>query len=261
MLGLPKRMITSILRVPPEPADPRGAPGSLRVFPVSPRYFHYRLVLWSFRQMIAFLGLVAGLAFFCAMEVGAAPSAFALLLPIATCALGLFSFCVHALFSFIVLRLDYELRWYKVTDRSLRIREGVLSVKEFTMTFANIQDISITQGPLQRLLRIADLKVESAGGGGGVHGAENADAPTTEHHTAYFRGVDNPEEIRDFMRERLKSYNDQGLGGGPEELLARRAHHLPAATDAISTEALPLLTAIKQELVLFRRAMERACGS
>ena len=53
---------------------------------------------------------------------------------------------LHALFSFAVLRLDYEKRWYIVTDRSLRIREGVLNVREMTVMFANIQNVSVMQG-------------------------------------------------------------------------------------------------------------------
>ena len=51
--------------------------------------------------------------------------------------------------TFALVRLDYELRWYIVTDRSLRIREGVTSLRESTMTFANIQHIAVRQGPLQ----------------------------------------------------------------------------------------------------------------
>jgi membrane protein YdbS with pleckstrin-like domain len=62
-----------------------------------------------------------------------------------------------SLVSYVTIRLDYEFRWYKTTHRSLRIREGVWLVREMTMTYANIQDISVSQGPLQRLFGIADL--------------------------------------------------------------------------------------------------------
>ena len=66
------------------------------------------------------------------------------------------------------MRLDYEQRWYVVTDRSLRLRTGVWSVREMTMSFANLQQITVTQGPLQRLLGLADVRFQSAGGGGEV---------------------------------------------------------------------------------------------
>ena len=52
-------------------------------------------------------------------------------------------------FSYMLQRLNYELRWYIMTDRSLRIRSGIWSVEEIAMTFANIQDLQITAGPVQ----------------------------------------------------------------------------------------------------------------
>ena len=69
--------------------------------------------------------------------------------------------------TFVLEKLDYEMRWYMVTDISLRIRHGIWKVNESTMSFANIQQVEVSQGPLQRLLGLADVKVQSAGGGGG----------------------------------------------------------------------------------------------
>ena len=63
--------------------------------------------------------------------------------------LGASFFVAQAVGTFLLLRLHYELRWYKVTDRSLRIRAGVVFVNEMTVTFANVQDITITQGGLR----------------------------------------------------------------------------------------------------------------
>ena len=88
-----------------------------------------------------------------------------------------------------MLRLDYEMRWYKVTDRSLRIREGVWRMREMTMMFDNIQNISITQGPIQRMLNIADLKVQTAGGSTPVP-QQGQKGMTFDMHTGYFRGID-----------------------------------------------------------------------
>lgn len=52
-------------------------------------------------------------------------------------------------YSYLLQRLNYELSWYIVTDRSLRIRIGIWIVEEITMTFDNIQNLRITAGPLQ----------------------------------------------------------------------------------------------------------------
>ena len=104
------------------------------------------------------------------------------------------------------------MRWYKISDRSLRIREGVVFVREMTMTFANIQNISISQGPIQRFFKIADLKVETAGGGGAVKPDSSSQNPVFSMHIGVFKGIENQDEVRDMMLARLKKLRDTGLG-------------------------------------------------
>lgn len=111
-------------------------------------------------------------------------------------------------FTYAIVRLDYELRWYLVTDRSLRIRHGITQLHEMTMSFANIQQVVVRQNPLQRLLGIADLQVQSAGGGSG----SEEDGLSDSLHTGVFHGVDNAVEIRDLILERLRAFREVGLG-------------------------------------------------
>ncbi len=115
--------------------------------------------------------------------------------------------------SYQLQRLNYELRWYIVTDRSLRIRSGIWSVEEITMTFANIQDLRISAGPLQGWLGLADLNVSSAGGGAAKAKGTHADSG----HTAKFAGIENAAATRDLIVERLKHYRDAGLGDRTEK--------------------------------------------
>jgi len=129
---------------------------------------------------------------------------------------GLGFYFIQALLTYAVVRLDFELRWYVVTDRSLRIRSGVWSVQEMTMSFANLQQVIVSQGPLQRLLGIADVRVESAGGGGSSQDAHGHHVDSM--HTGFFHGVDNATEIRDLILDRLRSFRETGLGD-PDELL------------------------------------------
>ena len=151
--------------------------------------------------------------------------------------------------TFFSLRLNYEMRWYKVTDRSLRIRAGVWSVREMTMTFANVQNITVSQGPLERLFGISDVKVDSAGGGGsaGSHGESHGQSL----HVATFRGVDNPEEIRDLMLQRLRRLRDAGLGDPDDAATLKEAVRGSLLGGA---ETLTLLAAFRDEA----RAMHRA---
>lgn len=116
--------------------------------------------------------------------------------------------------TYAMARLDYELRWYIVTDRSLRIRSGLTKMQETTMSFANVQQVVVNQGPLQRLLGIADVRVQSAGGGGGGEGQHKGVGDSL--HAGVFHGVDNATEIRDLILERLRRFRETGLGD-PDE--------------------------------------------
>lgn len=122
---------------------------------------------------------------------------------------------LECLFRLAVVRLEYEKRWYLVTDRSLRVREGVVTVREMTVNFANIQNIAISQGPVQRALGIADLRVETAGGGGAGN-PHNQHQPMENLHTAWFRGINNAGEVRELIQQRLRLKKDSGLGDHEE---------------------------------------------
>lgn len=124
---------------------------------------------------------------------------------------GVLVYLVQLPFTFLLVRLDYEMRWYMVTDRSLRIRHGILKVSESTMSFANIQQVELAQGPLQRLLGLFDVKVQSAGGGGGGN-ASHEHHGGDDMHLGLFHSVTNGPEIRDLIIERLRRFRESGLG-------------------------------------------------
>ena len=131
---------------------------------------------------------------------------------------GILTYLAQVPFTYAMVRLDFELRWYIVTDRSLRIRTGLLAVQESTMSFANVQQVVVTQGPLQRFLGISDVRVQSAGGG------DNQEKGTDNSlHTGVFHGVENANEIRDLILDRLRLFRESGLGDPDEVTLQNRA--------------------------------------
>ncbi|HBS27980.1 MAG TPA: hypothetical protein DEB06_00680, partial [Phycisphaerales bacterium] len=69
--------------------------------------------------------------------------------------------------AYVAIHLRYDTTWYVLSGRSMRLRRGVMSVHETTITFENIQNVTVRQGPLLRWFGISDLQVETAGGGGG----------------------------------------------------------------------------------------------
>lgn len=211
-------VVLRLLRVPAEPQPPAGAAGSLRVFRAARGYLWICLLRWAGRQAATLIGLIAALFFFHGMSGGQlGPRRWDLgaWLPVmyAVEAFGLLVFLAQLPFTLFVTLLDYEQRWYLVTDRSLRIRTGIWTVDELTMTYANVQELTVHQGPLQRMLGISDLKVRSAGGGGNAGGDGQS---TRETHVGYFHGVGNAGEIRDLILAYLRGLKDAGLGD-PDE--------------------------------------------
>jgi uncharacterized membrane protein YdbT with pleckstrin-like domain len=234
------------LRIPPQPEPPPGDEHTTQVFRAAPNYFKYLLALWAIRTGVLVLAFAFGLiAIIVATFVSKRQIGFAMY-PLVFVEVAVFAFfLVTQLVSLAIVRLDYEKRWYVVTDRSLRVREGILNVQEMTVNFANIQNISISQGPIQRILKIADLKVDTAGGGSvqpqGHHQMRNL-------HTAFFRGVSNAGEIRELIQTRLRHLKDSGLGDH-EEVAAAQVHGgesgLIAALREVHSESVKLNAALQ----------------
>jgi uncharacterized membrane protein YdbT with pleckstrin-like domain len=200
--------VLRVAKVPPAPSPPAG--GSLQTFRAGASYLRYKQLLWAIGQVSLGTGwLVTLIALRVALGKAGLP-AWTSLLSAVLQGLLVFGFAAQALFSYATLLIDFRMRWYMVTDRSLRVREGVFSLREKTMTFANVQALTVEQGPLQRLLGLADVKVQTAGGGSGGHSKEQSTLEPP--HEARFRGVENASEIRDLMRERVRQYRDAGLG-------------------------------------------------
>jgi uncharacterized membrane protein YdbT with pleckstrin-like domain len=168
--------------------------------------------------------------------------------------LGVCAYLVQLPFTFLMLRLDYRFRWYMVTDTTLRIREGLLKVREQTMTFANIQNLSLKQGPLQRLFGISDLQVRTAGGGGTEASEEGRKGHSEDDnmHLGYFRGVDNAEQIRDLVLGQMRRLRDSGLGD-PDEVDSARQEPYQAEDDE-------QLLAVAGELLAEARGLRAAVG-
>lgn len=212
-LGRLRGLIARFLRVPPKPQPPAGSPGSVRVFNAAPGFYRYRMVQWGLSQLGTIIGIVIGYYFVLdRIQFGPFSLGHSLIQFFELFALGLF--LLQLPFTFMMVDLDFRNRWYMMTDRSIRIREGLLTVREQTMTLANIQNLSIRQGPLQRLLGIADLQVRTAGGGGGESGGKGGGehGKSANMHLGYFRGVDRAGEIRDEILACLRDRQDAGLG-------------------------------------------------
>lgn len=249
-----RRLLLRLFRVEEQPEPPPGSPESLRVFRASPRFFRYSLLKWSLGQVAALLGLVAStisfefveiLDFVEIVEFGPWSRFTAVAGPIL-----IVLFFVQLPASFFVLRLGYEMRWYMVSDRALRIRHGIYSVSEQTMTVVNIQNMAVKRGPLQRLFGIADLEIRTASGGG-------SDDDDDALSRGLLQGLDNAEHLRDLLLASLRRSRDAGLGD-PDDGSANPAP-APVSLDAVAPSGVGdgSVLAAARELLTESRALRR----
>jgi uncharacterized membrane protein YdbT with pleckstrin-like domain len=223
--------VLDLLRVPSDPEPPPGSPPL--VFRAAPNFFKLRLLGWGLTQVFALAGLLWALYIVEWIGARGAPRPIVVLMQAGE-VIGWLVFAFEAVVGWTLVRLDYELRWYMLSDRAIRIREGIVTIREKTVALANVQNIAIRQGPLQRALGIADVEVKTAGGGGSQTDMERKKSGAEPMHVAYFRGVDNAEEIRDLVREGVRVQRNTGLGDPDEQETAGDAR---SAVEEVLREA------------------------
>jgi uncharacterized membrane protein YdbT with pleckstrin-like domain len=232
-----KSLILPLLKVEAkETAPPAGGGGGFQVFRACPAFLSYTLFFWKLYAAAWAIGVLVG--------------SMVLLLASRWLALVVAPLVLVAAFKAVVLyvatRLGYEMRWYVVSDRSLLIREGVWVVREITLTFANAQNVRVTQGLLQRWFGFANVEIDTAGGGGAGHDRHQS----TQPHRAVLRGLDNAPGVRDLILEHLRRHRSTGLGD-PDDHAAR--------DDAGRNRA--LLNEIRVEAARLRRTLAGPSGA
>ncbi len=234
-----RNRLLELLRAPKHPPDPPpGTQDSVQVFRAAPNFLRFQVIIWGAGFA---MGVTAELFFISSGHI-AEEGWIEMVIGYPLLALTLLA----SLVKYFLIRLDYDMRFYLVADRSLRIREGVLVIHESTFTYANVQNLRIHQGPLERLLGLSNLVVETAGGAASRE--KQSDSPFRRGHQGVLRGVANAREVRDQILKLLKRYRDAGLGD-PEDM--RRADARPAAVGGVGglpPIALERLREIREEL-------------
>jgi membrane protein YdbS with pleckstrin-like domain len=195
-----KTFALSVMKAPTAPPEPpAGDHASVQVYRASPSFLTYRLLgFWVFFLVSWFLAL--------GFLVGAFAGGEPVLVMLAVALMPVLAI-VQVCFYFVV-RIDYDMRYYVVTDRSLRVREGAFIVKEMTISYANIQNIRVVQGPLMRLFGIRHLQVDTAGGGASEKGQHGSNM-----HRVRMAGVESAHEVRDHIQRHLRTAGrSAGLG-------------------------------------------------
>lgn len=147
--------------------------------------------------------------------------------------------------AFPFLYFRYHSMRYRFDDEGISMSWGVLSRHQVNLTYARIQDIHLTSGPIQRWLGLADLHIQTASGSASAE--------------MKIEGLLEYEAVRDFLYSKMRGYRDR---------TARRTHPgaLPAgaplppppgaASGASETELAALLLEIRDELRQVREALQ-----
>jgi membrane protein YdbS with pleckstrin-like domain len=121
---------------------------------------------------------------------------------------------------YVAVHLRFDTTWYAMTERSIRIRRGIWIIHEMTITFENVQNVKVTQGPLQRYFGVSDVVLETAGGGGGGGGGGSSGGLGVANR-GVIEGIADPQRLRDVILARLRRSRSAGLGDEETETSAR----------------------------------------
>ncbi|NMN96867.1 PH domain-containing protein [Antrihabitans stalactiti] len=191
------QVLTRLFLVPAHPPDLPVRPGDVvERFGPAPGFLRYlKFRFWALNLLDLWIVLPWIASFFVNRWLGLA------LLPVVVLLL-----VVPDVLAYIAIHLRYDTTWYVLSERSMRIRRGIWVLREATITFENVQDVRIQQGPLQRYCGIASVIVETAGGG-----AKKDENPFAGH-TGLIEGIEDAERIRDLIMARVRQSRAAGLG-------------------------------------------------
>jgi membrane protein YdbS with pleckstrin-like domain len=230
--------VVSLFRVPAQTPTLPAAGEAVRSVRPAPGFLRY---LKFFFWLLLIPGdvipiLVWGAVFFASPVLG-----FALVVPF------LVALIAPDVIAYVAIHLRYDTTWYVLTDRSLRIRRGIWVIHETTISFENVQNVEVRQGPVQRYFSIADVVVQTAGGGAG----QGKSAASSGAHVGILQGLDDAAAIRDLILDRVRRTRSSGLGD-------ERAGVPESAPHAVVSALSPTHLAVLREIRDGARRLARA---
>jgi membrane protein YdbS with pleckstrin-like domain len=195
--------VVELFRVPPEPPTLPAAGEVVRSLRPAQGYLRYlKCLFWLWLVPLDLAPIAAW-----TISALALPSlALALVVPLAILII------VPDVIAYVAIHLRYDTTWYVLTDRSLRIRRGIWVIHETTISFENVQHVEVRQGPLQRVFGIADVIVQTAGGGGKSAPTAHGGSSSSSEHIGILQGLDDAEIVRDQILDCVKRARSGGLG-------------------------------------------------
>jgi membrane protein YdbS with pleckstrin-like domain len=200
------RILVDWFCVPDEPPTLPVRPGDhIEAFQPAPGFLRYlKLWFWIVGLLID-VGLV--LAFGAALIALFMAGFWWVAVPLIPIMLAII--IVPDIIAFIAVHLRYDTTWYVMTDRSVRIRRGIWVIQETTITFENVQNLKVSQGPVQRAFGISSLELETAGSGAST---DSKGRQRSMANRAVIEGVTDAQRLRDMILPRIQRSRSAGLG-------------------------------------------------
>jgi membrane protein YdbS with pleckstrin-like domain len=200
-------VIARWFRVPNTPPTLPVEPGeNVDVFRAAPGYLRYRRIGYWIGFWIVFMVVIGGLTL---LTAAMPPVGIVLAVPV------LILFVAFEILDYVTVYLAYDTTWYAVGPHCVRTRSGVFINREITINFDNVQNVSTSQGPLQRRFGIANVRIDTAGLASAANQYETAKATGVS-----LRGLSNAEEIKELIRARCDVSQSAGLGDEDSETSA-----------------------------------------
>ncbi|PKN78762.1 MAG: hypothetical protein CVU48_07350 [Candidatus Cloacimonetes bacterium HGW-Cloacimonetes-1] len=176
--------------------------------------------LWQLINFIIFVPIMVLVTIM--IFTGPEPILFSVLLVIAVILLSL---------SLLYISAFYKTLEYTIDQDSIRLKKGVFWRSRTTVPYNKITNIDITQGPIERLLRLSTIHIQTAGTSGGRQSGMPAEL--------VMYGIRDFEATKDIIMSHL------GTPG------------LRVSTHAEPTDDLSIQKAILTELTAIRKAVEK----
>ena len=144
------------------------------------------------------------------------------------------------------LIIRYNTLRYRIEESGLRMQVGLLFRKEVVVAFRRIQDIHVNRNLVQRWLGIATVSVQTASG--------NAMPEIV------LEGVTNPDEVRDWLYERMRGAKGQSPTRATVALPGQSAVP-PVLNDQSEAEVTELLRGIRDHLATVADKLSRQSGA
>ncbi|MGG7162468.1 PH domain-containing protein [Clostridium ihumii] len=95
--------------------------------------------------------------------------------------------------------IEYKQWKYAITDDKIDFSEGIFSIKRTVIPIIRVQHIKINQGPINRMFKLADVEIVTAGGS---HRIPNIEIQKAEEICEYLKSkikikVENDNECRE----------------------------------------------------------------